>query len=157
MSIKQLDLFHGAILSKITRNKKNKISLVVWDERENRALYKVETERSNDLSILIKYDATARIKNKNKILAWDFVNLAYRKNCYFCLVCIESKVIDGDTIMEVCAISPEQIRKLFTREEIKQENTISCVVSLEKGKSFRVSRKQKDIEIIVKRKAIDNI
>ncbi len=157
MSIKQLELFHGAVLSKITRNKTNKISLIEWDEKENRALYNVETERNSELSILIKYDATARTKKKNNGLAWDFVDLTYRDNCHFCLVCVEAKVIDGDTIMEVCAISPEDIHKLFTKEELEQRSAISCVVSLEKGKSFRVSRKQKNIELIIKRNAIESI
>ena len=33
MSISQIDLFHGSVLSKITRNESNKISLIEWSRK----------------------------------------------------------------------------------------------------------------------------
>ena len=156
MSIKQIDLFHGAVISKITRNPSNKISLIEWEEKENRALYKVETEHSSDMSIFIKYDTTPR-ESKNKVLIWDFYDLLYRENCRFCFVCIEAKVIDGDTIMEICAIPEKELPKLFTPEEREHQQKISCRVKLEKGKSFRVSRKRKNIELTINRNKIGKI
>ena len=157
MSIKHLELFHGAVLSKITRNENNKISLIEWNEDENRSLYSIETELSNNLSLMIKYHTTPRTSNKNGALSWRFADLSYRKNCYFCLVCIEAKIIDGDTVMEVCAISPDEVDKLFTKEEIDQGDLISCSVSLKKRESFRVRRKAKGIELTISRNAVDSI
>ena len=157
MSIKQLEFYHGSVLCKITRNKKNKISLIEWDEKQNRSLYKIETENSKDLKILIRYDATARPVKRDKALHWDFTTLTYQENCYFCLVCIEEKIIYGDTVMEICAISPEKLLELFDTKEREEEQQISCIVKFEKGKSFRVTRKQKDIELVISRNQIDKI
>ena len=156
MSIKQIDLFHGSVLSKITRNESNKISLIEWSEKENRAMYKVETEHSRDVSIFIKYATSQKNKNTEK-LTWNFTNLSYRENCLFCFVCIEDKVIDGDTVMEICAINQEKLHELFTREEIDHQQTISCVVKLEKRKAFRVNRQHKGIELIIPRNEIDKV
>lgn len=152
MSIQHLDLFHGAVLSKITRNKNNTISLIECDEKGNPSLYSVGTEQHVALSIMIKYASAYPKKNR-----WSFTNLIYRADCYFCLVCLEDRIIVGNTTMEICAIPPEKLKRLFSDAEIASQIPISCTVSLEKGKSFRVDRKKRGLSITVSRNQISKI
>jgi hypothetical protein len=158
MTIKQLELYHGAVLSKITRNKNNKISLIEWDEKEDRAIYKIDTPKPETKKIFVKTGASSR-QNKNKSLSWTFGNVPFYENCFYAFVCIEAKIIDKDTIMEICLINPKQVKgELFLENESKNNKIINFTISLEAKKSFRVKRKAgKNIEIIINRNAIETL
>ncbi len=161
MNIK--DIFHGAVLWRVTQlDKRNlgtagrgkrKISLIEIDA-ERSPVFSIDTDAASR-QLLVKYDSTPR-GVKSRILYWDF-SLKYRKNCFVALVCVESKRISGSTLMEICVLSPEEVDKIFDTDKDSAGSSVSFVVSLQEGKSFRVNRKQKDIELLINRKAIDDL
>jgi len=154
ITIKYIELFHGVVLSKITRNKANTISLIEHDGKDGgRAIYKLTTDK-NELSVFITYRTNLEEKENTQI--WHFNNLTYQTNYYFCLLCLNGKNIKGN-IGEVCAISSDEMKKLLSQEEISKEESISCIVSLKKNESFRVSRRRKGKEIIIARNQVDKI
>jgi hypothetical protein len=158
MPIKQLELYHGAVLTKITRNKNNKISLIEWEKEEDPAIYEINTTAPKAKRIFVKTSVSSR-QNKNKSLSWNFANVPFRENHFYAFVCIEAKIIDKDTKMEICLISPEKIKnELFLKNEISENKLINFTVSLESGKSFRVKRKNtKGIEIVINRNEIEKL
>lgn len=158
MTIKQLELFHGSILSKIIRNKNNKISLIEWSEKDNKAIYLIDTPKTYSKKIFVKTSGSSR-QNKNKSISWNFAEVPFIKDCFYAFVCIEAKILDKDTIMEICLIEPDRVlNELFLKNEIKEKQKINLTISLKKGESFRVKRMNgRDIELIINRNQIDNL
>jgi hypothetical protein len=155
MSIQILDLVHGAVFSKIVRACDNKISIIEISSEDGS--YKLDTETTTDRQMFIKYRTKCR-KGKGKDLIWDFNSISYATNSSLALVCIER--IDQNmskNIMEICYLSPEKFKKLFSPAEIEKQTDISCMVSLKPGQSFRVKRQANEIELTINRNAIEKI
>lgn len=155
MSIQLLDLFHGAVFSKIVRASSNKISIIEVSSEDGS--YKLETENSRDREMFIKYSSNATPCSRGG-LKWNFNSMKYNVESSFALVCIEGIKSDlSKQTMEICYLSPEKCKELFIEDEINAGAEISCVVSLNKGQSFRVKRSHKDIELVISKNAIEKV
>ncbi len=155
MGIKLIDLFHGAVLSKITRNGKNTLKLLEWDN-DDRAIYKVSSG-NKDFEVLVKYQSKARDSKTKSVLSWYFNNIAYKKGRCYALACTEDREISGKSTKEICFISPIDAEDLFTQEEKTSKSNISFSVSLQKNSRLTVTRKKEGISFSVPRNAIDKI
>ena len=161
MKINQFELFHGAVLAKIIRNKKNRIGLIDFPQKAKWALYRVETQQSKEKHLLIKHDATPeKRKTANpKELSWYF-SLQYSKNVHVvALVCMETKNMNRKNAnsMTLCYLSEKDLDELILPEERVKGKIIRFTVSLKPGQKFRVYRKQKNIKFNVSRNAIEKL
>lgn len=155
MGIQNLDLYHGAVFSKIVRASANKISIIEISSEDGS--YKLDTDHTTDRQMFIKYRTKSTIV-KNSEVEWEFNTLKYLDNSSYALVCIESiNANPSNPTMEICYLPPEKFVELFTQDEINSETEISCKVTLKPGCSFRVKRPRKGIELTISRGAIKDI
>jgi len=136
MSIKEFELFHGAVLTKLVRADKPLTLRMI----ETRSGDQWSTYRINDeLRLLIKHSIKGGARKRESAIAWQFVfspdqmqQLA-ESDTWCSLVCASSDARDDE--MEVCLLDPAQISQLLDVSSMGQQ---ALTVKRIEGKSLRV-------------------
>jgi hypothetical protein len=158
MSIKQFELFHGAVLTKLLRNgKPASLCLVERTERDPWAAYCV----NDACSIYIKYRTTCRADADVQTPIFDFQftkpeisairELQKDLSVYFALVCASDRIASKG--MEICFIEPAEFMRLTNNGAL---NSVSISVWYEDGKGLRVKSKTLEKPIVVPRSRLDS-
>ena len=143
MSIKEMELFHGAVLAKLFRSDKPvSLRMVEMDFEQSRRAYLV-----NDMAyIYIKHGKNPRKSKKLPTFTWIFsfssnhiVDLqklkGNKKDVYLALVCGQESVSSSDPA-EICFLDWNQIWKCLDLNNLIEQQNIT--VKYQKGYSFRV-------------------
>lgn len=143
MSIKEMELFHGAVLAKLFRSDKPvSLRMVEMDFEQSRRAYLV-----NDMAyIYIKHGKNPRKSKRLPTFTWtfafsnnhtaDLLKLkGNRKEVYLALVCGQESVSSNDPA-EICFLDWNQIWKCLDSEKLNEQQYIP--VKYKKGYSFRV-------------------
>jgi hypothetical protein len=141
LSIKDFEMFHGAVLTKLVRSD-NPITLrmIETNLKEAWSAYTLNDE----VILYIKYSTKPQQRKKNEdVLIWIFSfstahlgelqNLRKRKAVYMALVCGQRAIDDPN--MYVCLITPDEIAQCIDIQAIQQQ-TIN--VRYEPRKKLRV-------------------
>lgn len=152
MAVKEFELFHGAVLTKLARSKKPLTLCMI----ETRSADSWSTYRVNDeVRLLIKHSLTGRSLKREAAKVWSFVfspdqiRQLQEPGTWAALVC-GSKIIGG-TDMEVCLLEPSELASLIDLSTTTQQ---SAMVKRLDGKGLRVSSSRID-ERIVNRNRLD--
>ncbi len=150
MSIKQFEVFHGIVLTKLLRSKKP-VSLRMVETRPDSDDWRVYTINI-DSDLFVKHRITYKPPGKKGRYSWQFVfsqNEIFRinekdKTMYIALVCGRQNIKEEIDIMEVCFLEPKKIANIFPSIIDKP---FSLTVRSEPNKSLRiiVNRKVRDI------------
>lgn len=154
MSIKNFELFHGAVLTKMIRNDKSTSIIMVETEAKSLwALYKI----NDQVSVYVKYRTKNIISKKNvNKTSWTFsfsqeefdkiYLMSVNDNIYFAFVCGNMELKKW---MEVCFIKRQQFLDLMGND-----NKLIHVVN-ENGKSLRIKSPFYKKGFIIPRNALD--
>jgi len=156
MALQLVDLYHGAVFSKILKTAPNNISILESYPEQGR--YVLDTEKTSHLDLVIKYAASPR-GTKHKGLSWTFSGIEASTTRAYALVCVDSSPKNfQEQTYEVCYISPQKLTELFSTctAEAKGKTNVSLSVSLKPKCYFDVScHHNKPIKIA--RSAIEGI
>jgi len=154
MSIKEFELFHGAVLTKLVRSDRP-LTLRMIETRPGEAwsIYKL----NDAVKVLVKHSRTPRkLKRDRAGASWPFsfsrdqVLQLRSKDAWVALVCGADRV--GDAKMEVCLLKPEEVGQLLdVQSEVQQSVTVKYLP----GKRLRVSSARWD-ELVVPRNRVEN-
>ena len=141
MSIKEFELFHGAVLTKLVRNDRPiSLSMIETKPEDSWAVYTINDE----VNIFIKHSTTSRLINRGKGgFSWTFAfnveNLAKLKGerpTYIALVCGHKSV--KDSRMEICFLSPFQVEQVIDFDRgTSQSITIRYITGAKKLRVFQ--------------------
>lgn len=153
MAIKDFELFHGAVLTKLVRNDKRDITLrMIETNKESWSTYKV-----NDIYLLIKHSLNPVHLTRENGTRWQFtfskeqLRQLREHNAWAALICGGKNFKDLN--IEICLLEPEQILNLL---DINAEKNCSIIIKQLRGKSLRVSSSRLDgSDIIVGKNKID--
>lgn len=120
MPIKQFELFHGAVLTRLMRNKRPMtLRLIETNANEAWAAYLI----NDALAILIKYSASPQ-PGKGSARSWQFTfpakqlaqlkKLGKDQQVYVALVCGAENLSDEE--MEICLVEPAEVTNLIDPE-----------------------------------------
>jgi hypothetical protein len=137
MPIREFELFHGAVLTKLVRADRP-ITLRMIETRPADAW---STYRINDaVSILLKHSTRLRpLRRKRGAAAWSFVfstdqiEQLSKQGTWAALVCCSSKI--GRNKMETCLLDPDQLNRLL---DLTAKTQQSITVKRLPGKRLRV-------------------
>lgn len=143
MSIKEMELFHGAVLAKLFRSDKPvSLRMVEMDFEQSRRAYLV-----NDMAyIYIKHGKNPRKSKRLPTFTWTFAFSnnhtsdlqklkGNRKEVYLALVCGQESVSSPDPA-EICFLDWNQIWKCLDLDNLIEQQYIT--VKYQKGCSLRV-------------------
>lgn len=143
MSIKEMELFHGAVLAKLFRSDKPvSLRMVEMDFEQSRRAYLV-----NDMAyIYIKHGKNPRKSKRLPLFTWifsfsnnhieDLKKLrGNKKDVYLALVCGQESISSPDPA-EICFLDWDQIWKCLDSEKLNEQQFIT--VKYQKSHSFRV-------------------
>ena len=159
MSIKQFELFHGAVLTKLLRNDKPvTLRLVERTARDPWAAYRV----NDACCVYIKYRTTFRLDAySGETAIYDFLftktelsairSMPENLPVYFALVCASDKT--DAKYMQVCFIEPDEFSQ-FAGSTTLSSLTIS--VWSQDGKGMRAKSKATEKPLIIPRSRLDN-
>lgn len=153
MAIKEFELFHGAVLTKLVRSDQ----LLTLRMIETRVAEDWSTYLVNDqIRVLIKHSATFRETKKDNATAWQFVfnsnqirQLDVAKT-WAALVCGSKCLGNGE--MEICLLAPGQVGKLINVTSNSQQ---ALTVKSIPAKSLRVFNSNVKNELIISRNRMD--
>ena len=158
MTIKDFELFHGAVLTRIARQNKD-LTLRMIETQPSSAwgLYRVD-DKAN---LLIKHSKSPERLNghgrkwpftisENQMEQLDLGQMN-SSGTHVALVCGDDR-LDGDGLTGVCLLDPGQLAKLLTASGAGQQG---ISVSLRKRKSFRVWSHGHGAEIVVPRNRLE--
>ena len=130
MSIKQFELFHGAVLTALARSDRP-VTLRMIETRppEAWAVYTLNDE----VELYVKYSTAVRdLKTKPGSFSWTFVfgsdevaklsELSAVRDVYAALVC-GRKAISRKEKMHVCLLTPEELARLIDLEDHTPQST----------------------------------
>ncbi len=152
MPVREFELFHGAVLTKLVRSDKPlTLRMIETRSGESWSTYKINDE----VRLLLKHSVISRSLSREKSRAWQFVfspdqmvQLAV-PNTWCVLVCGGKTV--GDTQMEVCLLDPTQTAVLL---DVSISTQQSLLVKRIEGKSLRASSARSN-EIVIARNRLD--
>jgi hypothetical protein len=154
MPIREFELFHGAVLTKLVRGDRA-LTLRMIETRPTDAW---STYRVNDqVNVLLKHSLSPRIARRENATAWQFVfsrdqmRQLRTANTWAALVC-GSKTV-GRSDMEICLLDPTQLEEVL---DLASDDQQSVTVKRIEGKSLRVSSPQVRKELVVPRSRADN-
>ena len=153
MAIKDFELFHGAVLTKLVRSDRSlTLKMIETRAAEDWSTYLIDDR----IRVLIKHSAKRRMAKKDSAMAWQFVfnpnqirQLGGDKT-WAALVCGGKSLGKG---MEVCLVDPDQIGKLLNLSiDSQQSLTVKCMP----GKRLRVFNPNVEAELIIPRNRLDS-
>lgn len=151
MPIREFELWHGAVLTKICRNDKP-LRLTLIEASDSRAAYSINSE----VILYIKYSVTPSSTRRGK-KTWQFTfqadhinDLAHLRDqaeVYMALVC-------GGEDREICLLYPHEITDCI---DLKDESTQWLRVELEAQKSLRAygSITGEDDKLVIERNRVE--
>ena len=158
--VKEFELFHGIVLTKLVRSDRpTSLRLIETDPARAWAAYTVNDE----VTLYVKYRAGSRSLSRGEGgRSWTFVfspselakirAMAPETRVHLALVCGQKKIESGDCGMHVCLLSPDQRRQLIDTNSTNQQTiSVKCLP----GKRLRVTGSASSKEHIVKRSALD--
>lgn len=158
--VREFELFHGIVLTKLVRNDRPTVlRLIETNPREAWAAYTV----NNEVTLYVKYRTGFRtLSHGEGGEAWTFVfsesdlakirGMAPETQVYVALVCGRREIRGGDCGMHVCLLAPDERRRLIDMEASSQQTiSVKCV----RGKSLRATGSLSKKELVVKRSALD--
>lgn len=155
MPIREFELFHGVILTKLVRNERPlTLRLIETSSELAWAAYRLNAE----ITLIIKSSSTPRALKRESGTAWTFTfgtsDLAQLRaagpNAYVALAC-GSKKLDPAR-MEVCFLRPEEIGQLIDASSSSQQ---ALTVKVLPRKQLRVSSGRVTRELLVPQSALD--
>lgn len=155
MSVKEFELFHGVVLTKLVRSDRPmSLRLIETSANEAWAAYTINTE----VMLFMKHSTKPRVLKREKATSWSFVfspkDLAKIKeknnSVYVALVCGLKKVRPDK--MEVCFLSPYQLNQLLDVVSPKQQ---TVTVKAQTRKQLRASSAKMESEILVPQNALE--
>lgn len=147
MTLKEYELFHGAVLAKLVRRDKPiTLRLIETNTSESWSVYKV-----NDIDVFLKHSANPRELKKGG-RSWTFIfgekQLAQiSENTHIALICGSSDTKDKN--MGICFLKSQTATSLLSG------NAKSITVHLEPGQRFRVSSSAVDEKVLIAQNAIE--
>lgn len=140
MAIKDFELYHGAVLTKILRKDMPlTLTLIETNTSESWSAYKI-TDNNKDAILYMKYCAVPY--NTKKHTRWQYIfNREHLKelkryeqnDIYLALIGVQKSIKNKP--MEICLLRKEEILKAINLDsELQQSITVIC----EKNKSLRV-------------------
>ncbi len=148
MSIRQFELFHGAVLTKLVRRDKPvTLRLIETNMDDSWSAYKI-----NDVDVFFKHSSSPNEPPEMDGRRWVFtfaqnqLDQIHGNTPHLALVC-GSRDIESN--MEICFIENSDVSELLSN------NAQAITVRLEPGHSFRVSSSAVIESIIIARNAID--
>lgn len=152
MSVREFELFHGAVLTKLVRTEKPLTLRMI----ETRSADAWSTYRINDeLSLVIKHSVKSRSLKGESAKAWQFVfspeqmRQVAESGTWAALVCGASTATDA--AMEVCLLEPSELSELL---DLRSSGQQSLMVKRIEGKSLRVSSSRR-LEMVIPRNRLD--
>lgn len=159
MSVRQYELFHGAILTKLLRNEKPiTLRLIERAAGDPWSAYRV----NNCCYIYVKYRTTFRVDSHFlEIPIFDFLfthqdleklkALSKKSPIYFALMCASDKT--DDKHMQICFIEPTEFDQLTRDTSV---DTVTISVWTQDTKSLRAKSTCIDKPLIIGRSRLDN-
>jgi hypothetical protein len=152
MSVKEFELFHGAVLTKLARSKKAlTLCMIETKPGDDWSSYRV----NDAVSLLLKHSLVSRSLSREKARVWQFVfspdqiRQLQQPGTWAALVC-GSKTA-SDTSMEVCLLDPPQVEQLLDLTAATQQ---ALMVKRIEGKSLRAYSGRSE-EFVVPRNRLD--
>jgi hypothetical protein len=153
MPVREFELFHGAVLTKLVRAD-HPLTLRMIETRPSDAW---STYRINDqVNVLIKHSLNPRSLTREKGKAWQFVFSPEQMrqiripSTWGALVCGGKTV--GGSEMEVCLLAPEQLAELL---DVSSNEPQSVTVKRIEGKGLRAQSPLMKNDLVVPRNRID--
>lgn len=154
MPIREFELFHGAVLTKIVRSDRPMtLRMIETKPGESWSAYTLNGE----ITLILKHSTTPRpLKRERGSTRWQFTLSAEQiqqlsgANSWLGLVCGSPK-IGKKSPMEICLLDPNEIDRLVDKSSLVQQ---SILVKYLPGKSLRVSS-TKSKEFVVPRNRLD--
>lgn len=153
MSLKNYELYHGAVLTQVVRNPDVSLKLIERDnEKLGWGMYRIITDK-NDCILFIKSTSRKPNKGRNNIEYSNFtfspddivrLNSNFDKDLLLCLVCCDN---------HICLLTKDDIIELKIPESKK---TCGVTVSWTKGSSLTVKSKLAKLERKIARNALKN-
>lgn len=148
MPLKEYELFHGAVLTRLVRKDKPvTLRLIETNTSESWSVYRI-----NDVNIFFKHSSNPKdLKKGGKSWTFPFTDKQLdkiNKSTHLALVCGDKDTKSKE--MEICFIESSDVSILLS------ESAKSITAHVEKNNSFRVSSSAVREKIIVSRNAIDN-
>lgn len=154
MSVREFELFHGAVVTKIVRSDRPMtLRMIETKPGESWSAYTVNGE----ITLILKHSATPRpLKRERGSFRWQFtlspeqIQQLSEANSWLALV-YGSPRIGKKAPMEICLLPPEDIERLVEKSSLEQQ---SVYVKYSKGKSLRVASAKSE-EFVVPRNRLD--
>jgi hypothetical protein len=156
MPVREFELFHGAVLTKIVRSDRPMtLRMIETNPGESWSAYTV----NGQVTLILKHSTTPRpLKRERGSSRWQFTLSAEQirqlsgANSWLCLVC-GSPRIGKKAPMEVCLLNSNDIERLVDKSSRVQQ---SILVKYLPGKSLRVSSPKCE-EFVVPRNRLDTL
>jgi len=153
MPIREFELFHGAVLTKLVRSD-TPLTLRMIETRsgESWSTYKINDE----VRLLLKHSVISRALSRDKSRAWQFVfspdqMIQVAAPTTWCaLVCGNKSIADAK--MEICLLDPSQLGVLL---DITTRAQQSLMIKRIEGKSLRASSVRAS-DIVIARNRLDS-
>jgi len=154
MPVREFELFHGAVLTKIVRSDRPMtLRMIETKPGESWSAYTVNGE----ITLILKHSATPRkLKRERGSFRWQFtlgaeqIQQLIGANSWLGLIC-GSPNIGKRAPMEVCLLDPKDIESLIDKSSLVQQ---PIFVNYQPGKSLRASSPKSE-EIVVPRNRLD--
>lgn len=153
MPVREFELFHGAVLTKLARSDRPLTLRMI----ETRPADAWSTYRVNDeVNVLVKHSLVSRTLKRENAKAWQFnfspdqIRQLQAESTWAALICGGKTLKDSD--MEVCLLDPEQVAEVLDiTTEAQQSISVKCI----EGKSLRVLSPRRQNDIVVPRNRLD--
>jgi hypothetical protein len=143
MTIKQFELYHGAVLTALARSDRP-VTLRMIETRPSEA-WAVYT-LNDEVELYVKYSTAVRgLKTRPGASSWTFVfgsdevaklsELSAERDVYAALVCAR-KAISKDKCMHVCLLRPEELGRLIDLDDHCSQSTTVRYVPRKKLRLF---------------------
>ena len=153
MPVREFELFHGAVLTKLVRSDRpTTLRMIETIPGEAWAAYTINGE----VTLLIKHSAAPRrLGRRSSGMRWSFrfgpdqIRQLSSANVWLALVCGTVRV--GKIQMDICLLDPEQVDQLLDKSSLSQQ---AIAVRQLPGRSLRASSARID-EFVVPRNRLD--
>jgi len=153
MPVREFELFHGAVLTKLVRSDHpTTLRMIETKPGESWSAYTLNDE----ITLILKHSATPhQLKRERGSFRWQFtlspeqIQQLSAANSWLGLACGSRRI--GKAPMEVCLLNPGDVDRLIDKSSLVQQ---SVLVKYLPGKSLRVSSSMID-ELIIPRNRLD--
>lgn len=154
MALREFELFHGAILTKLVRSERPITLLMIETEPSKEwAVYLI----NNEVSLLLKHSKKPQALGRPPggrrwtfVFSGDQLHRARGGEAWVALACGSERV--NDAPMETCLLGPPQLADLLSDGG---SNANSITVECEPGKSLRVRAPRSGVMKVVARNRLD--